>query len=128
MMENLKRFRIEFTVDVHYEGVTKDWDYSNDDIKNFALQELECMSPYPFDITFSEADNPWHTGTPTEEGDYLCWVKGSFGIKHGLYYNRCKYKDGNWFDDEVTNYNLKNLCFQVIAWQKITPYKREERK
>lgn len=79
-------------------------------------------------IWVEESPYSWHTGTPTEEGDYLCWVKGSFGIKHGLYYNRCKYKDGNWFDDEVTNYNLKNLCFQVIAWQKITPYKREERK
>lgn len=70
--------------------------------------------------------SPWHTGTPTEEGDYLCWVKGPFGIKHGLYYNRCKYKDGNWFDDEVTSYNLKNMCFQVIAWQKVEPYKEKE--
>ena len=76
-------------------------------------------------IQHKETENPWHTGTPTEEGDYLCWVKGSFGIKHGLYYNRCKYKDGNWFDDEVTNYNLKDMRFQVIAWQKIEPYKED---
>ena len=71
MTENLKRFRIEFTVDVHHEGVTKDWDWSNDDIKHFALQELECMSPYPLDITFSEIGSPWYTGIPTEEGWYL---------------------------------------------------------
>lgn len=62
MTENEKRFRIEFTVDA--EG------WSDDFIKESAIQELTCMVPYPEDITFSEA-NPWHTGTPTEEGWYL---------------------------------------------------------
>ena len=54
MTQHLKRFRIEFTVNVHHEGVTKDWDWSNEDIKDLALQELNCMSPYPVDITFDE--------------------------------------------------------------------------
>jgi len=54
MTQHLKRFRIEFTVNTYNEGVTMDWDWSNDDIKGFALQELECMSPCPLDITFSE--------------------------------------------------------------------------
>ena len=54
MTQHLKRFRIEFTVNTYNEGVTMNWDWSNDDIKGFALQELECMSPCPLDITFSE--------------------------------------------------------------------------
>ena len=58
-----KRYRIEFTVD------TDGW--SDESIKDMALQELTCMVPYPEDITFSEVDNPWHTGTPIEEGWYL---------------------------------------------------------
>lgn len=44
-----KRYRIEFTVE-------KD-DWSEDYIKSSAIQELECMVPFPEDITFSEADN-----------------------------------------------------------------------
>ena len=65
MKEHEKRFRIEFTVDVHNEGVTKEWDWSNDDIKEMALQELDCMSPWPFNVTFSEVEDDCHTETPT---------------------------------------------------------------
>lgn len=51
-----KRFRIEFTVDVSNERSDGkgSWDWSNEAIEKFALQELTCMSPYPEDITFSE--------------------------------------------------------------------------
>lgn len=64
MTQHLKRFRIEFTVNTYNEGVTMDWDWSNNDIKDFALQELECMSPCPLDITFSEVTDiqPLHQG------------------------------------------------------------------
>lgn len=113
MVEHKKRFRIEFTVDVHHEGVTKDWDYSNDDIKHFALQELECMSPYPFDITFSEVDNPWHTGTPTEEGWYLIEMKD--WEKQRVYY----------VPDYVSVHDLVlptvQSFYELHLWQKIEP-------
>lgn len=65
MKEHKKRFRIEFTVNVRNEGFDReDWDWSNEHIKSFALQELTCMSPFPDDITFSEVEDTWHTGTP----------------------------------------------------------------
>lgn len=91
MKENMKRFRIDFTVDA--EG------WSDDSIEKSAIQELTCMVPLPEDISFSEVknreklewyqnellvagrklvdvtrmliDRSWHTGTPTEEGWYL---------------------------------------------------------
>lgn len=67
MTENEKRFRIEFTVDA--EG------WSDKFIKDSAIQELTCMVPFPEDISFSEVKNPWHTGTPTEEGWYLVHLR-----------------------------------------------------
>ena len=69
MAENTKRFRIDFTVDA--EG------WSDDFIKESAIQELTCMVPFPEDISFSEVRNPWHTGTPTEEGWYVCKMCGT---------------------------------------------------
>ena len=41
-----KRYRIEFSCDVDMQ--------SNKFIEGQALQELECMVPFPEDITFSE--------------------------------------------------------------------------
>ena len=53
--EHRKRFRIEFSVDVRNENANgKDWDWKNEDIERFALQELEFMSPFPEEIHFSE--------------------------------------------------------------------------
>lgn len=105
MTENLKRFRIEFTVDVHQEGLTKDWDWNNDDIKDSALQELKCMSPAPVDITFSEVGNPWHTGTPTEEGWYLL---------------KCSYLECSDYIYETKYFTFySELSENVIEWQKI---------
>jgi len=96
--ENKKRFRIEFTVDVRNEGCGRaDWDWRNDDIEKFAIQELDCMSPFPEDITFSEVSNSWHTEKPTEEGWYLLKVK---------------------FDDEVI-YDTNRLiqCLWGLDWK-----------
>ena len=117
MTENLKRFRIEFTVDVHHEGVTKDWDWSNEEIKHSAIQELTCMVPYPEDITFSEA-NPWHTGTPTEEGWYL--VAFNYEFEEGVRYTTDYFKDGKWAFPMVRDIS------KIVAWQKIEPYKEKE--
>ena len=119
MKEHEKRFRIEFTVDVHYEGVTKEWDLSNDDIKEIVEQELDCMSPYPFDITFSEVENPWHTGTPTEEGWYLLHLREDKAMWKDKPF--CvAYMDGHrWLS--INDFFI--LVDDVIAWQKIEPFK-----
>lgn len=41
-----RRYRIEFTIDTE-----KEW--SDEIIEKGAIQELECMAPFPTDITFS---------------------------------------------------------------------------
>ena len=106
MTENRKRFRIEFTVDA--EG------WSDKFIKDSAIQELTCMVPYPEDITFSEA-NPWHTGTPTEEGDYLLVLKAPNGKPH--YFPNTLNKGKKW------RYVFRGA---IIAYQKIEPYKEKD--
>ena len=102
MTENEKRFRIEFTVDA--EG------WSDKFIKDSAIQELNCMVPYPEDITFSEA-NPWHTGTPSDGGLFLVYLKdGTYDI----------YEFGK-------EYKAWDIGFSnVVAWQKIEHYKEKE--
>lgn len=108
MTENKKRFRIEFTVDA--EG------WSDKFIKDSAIQELTCMVPYPEDITFSEVENPWHTGTPTEEGLY--WVVLQFHDD-----------DGEVFYDYAVSHWSRLFGWDnsfVVAWQKIEPYKEKE--
>ena len=48
----------------------------------------------------------WHTGTPTEEGDYIVLIDG----EHFL-----------WQVDDLALWNFD----PVIAWQKIEPFKEE---
>lgn len=101
MTENKKRFRIEFTVDA--EG------WSDESIKHNAIQELTCMVPYPEDITFSEVSNPWHTGTPSEEGWYLLHVRGTIPFR--VAYMR------NWQWLSTDDSRIRTDV--VIEWQKI---------
>ena len=83
-----KRYRIEFTVE-------KD-DWSEDSIKESAIQELECMVPFPDDITFSEA-NPWHTEPPTKEGVSLILHILSNEDDIEGYYQSGYYEQNRWF-------------------------------
>ena len=106
MTENKKRFRIEFTVDA--EG------WSDDFIKDSAIQELTCMVPYPEDITFSEVGSPWHTDTPTEEGDYLCKIKS----KDGFRYVVLEWSDG-WKICGCPVFKVFAEDEAIIEWQKI---------
>lgn len=62
--------------------------------------------------------NPWHTGDPTEEGDYLCVFQSIWDVE----YYWC-YWDGAWniyFDDYDPD------TYTIVAWQKIT-YKEKEK-
>lgn len=55
--------------------------------------------------------SPWHTGTPTEEGDFLLLVDKGMP----------RYTLGRWSG----HWEFSNQDF-VIAWQKIEPFKESE--
>ena len=61
----------------------------------------------------------WHTGTPPDEGDYLCWT---------IYKEHNGAMVYHWSDKKswelVPNYPIEDE--RIIAWQKITPYEGEE--
>lgn len=61
----------------------------------------------------------WHTGTPTEDGYYLCHVQFNsedYESDEEGYDLPYWFKDGSWGDESV----------RVIAWWKIEPYKEKE--
>lgn len=74
-----------------------------------------------------KTSSPWHTGTPTESGEYLVCIK----YNHGTYYTTANYVEP--FNPHTGWYNLKppseidaeKWCkehgIEVIAWQRITP-------
>ena len=74
-------------------------------IEAFPLEELE--------------ENPWHTGTPQEEGRYLVHLRG----KHnGIEYEEAC--DFEWLKDYFDFPDRDDYrVFEVVAWQKITQYK-----
>ena len=89
--------------------------------KNFKyIRCRNCNSVSDFYKTIEESENawnkrpsPWHTGTPTEEGWYLLAVRHEEGIDY--YANRwIKIIDYQW---------MYAMYGEVVAWQKIEPYK-----
>lgn len=74
----------------------------------------------------------WNTGTPTESGEYLVCIR----YNHGTYYTTANYVEP--FNPHTGWYNLKppseidaeKWCkehgIEVIAWQRITPYKEAQ--
>lgn len=79
-----------------------------------------------------ELDNPWHTGTPTETGEYLVCIRYDFG-KEG--YTTANYVEPfnphtGWYDlkppsEEDGHEWCKKNGIEVIAWQKIETYKEK---
>ena len=62
-------------------------------------------------IHHKETASPWHTGTPTEGGLFLVYMKGG-------YYDVCEFND---------DYERWDIGFKgVVAWQKIEPYKETD--
>ena len=63
----------------------------------------------------AKVSNNWHTGLPTEEGDYLVKVD----VEHNVYpYHILKWHKGGWY----SHYNMDYpACPQhsVLKWQKI---------
>ncbi len=72
-------------------------------------------------IKKEEQNTNWHTGTPTEEGDYLVAVKYEpvIGVEYQV--NRYLLEPYNSFI-----YKLAGEGGRIIAWQKIEPYKETD--
>lgn len=72
---------------------------------------------------FVRLPNPWHTGTPTEDGLYWVAVRFSFSndiikpFAETIRYGATPFNNGSW--------NLE-LPYVVVAWQKIIPYEESE--
>lgn len=70
--------------------------------------------------------NPWHTGKPTEDGEYvvLCQYRKDDG-KLRKYKTVFEFKNGEWTKLPALEGNLDE--YKLIAWygQKITPYEGE---
>ena len=64
--------------------------------------------------------NPWHTGTPTEEGWYLLAYKYGGGTR--IYYEVIRW-EGIWKDEDI-GWDAQKV--QDLAYCKIEPYKETE--
>ena len=79
----------------------------------------DCIDAVIYKVNELPVDSPWHTGTPTEEGCYYAVV--CKGWKRP--YNRLAFVyDGKLYclDDSS---DFEDFPHEVIAYQKITPYK-----
>ena len=59
----------------------------------------------------------WHTGTPTEEGWYLCWVSFPKEIAPMVY---------KWKNNKFMLTDIWESDDDILMWQKIEPYKEKE--
>jgi len=64
-----------------------------------------------------KASNNWHTGTPTEEGDYLVAFRMS---DNSVEYGWCNWNNGAW--DILCDFDPTNGSCGMVAWMPITPY------
>ena len=61
-------------------------------------------------------DNPWNTGTPADEGDYIVAFRMS---DNSVEYGWCNWNNGAW--DILFDYDTTDGSCGMIAWQKIEP-------
>ena len=75
-------------------------------------QKDHCITPNDFQrfnhIEIKEPHENWHTGTPTEEGWYLCQTKAYWIVL---------------FFDSILGWVEKKEAPYIEAWQKIEPYR-----
>ena len=72
---------------------------------------VDCINAIIYKVNELAAENPWHTGTPTEEGWYL--IQDSDGA--GTFF------ETEYFDTErIAKWSDDNK-FDGLAWQKIEP-------
>lgn len=88
-----------------------------------SLPDNGCYWYRWFKDLIQKTENPWHTGTPTEEGNYIVHFCG-------------KDADGESYEyDEVHEYKdllkyiaIEDSHFKIVAWQKYEPYQGEKEK
>lgn len=74
-------------------------------------------SPWQQRVLHEElADSPWHTGTPTEEGDYLLQIE-----------HMCKTYFVAWTLKRFGEELIPKIPQSTVAWWKIEPYKEKDK-
>lgn len=68
-------------------------------------------------------NNPWHTGTPTEDGEYVCTVK--IYLRHESDVAPFSYDKLLYFKDGSITNCLIGEKFEIVRWRKIEPYKEK---
>ena len=68
-----------------------------------------------------ETEGNWHTGTPTEDGDYICAFRQS---DDSIEYGWCEW-DGKGFDI-LCDYDP--LVTPIVAWMPIPPFEASKEK
>lgn len=71
-----------------------------------------------FKDLIQKTENPWHTGTPTEEGWYL--IAFNYEFEEGVRYTTDYLKDGKWAFPMVRDIS------KIRAWMPITPFEEKE--
>lgn len=62
-------------------------------------------------------DNPWHTGKPTEEGEYICaFLMSDESVEYGW----CCWDGTGW--GILCDYDPKDSPIAIVGWWKITPF------
>ena len=84
--------------------------------KDYGWSEMEKML---YEILIELDDSDWHTGTPTEDGYYLCHFKDG----HKTFDACFRFRNGAW---DIGGYSINPYTFEVIAWQKIEPFEEAE--
>ena len=77
--------------------------------------EIESIL-YEILTELDDEDNNWHTGTPTEDGWYLCWVSFTKEIAPMVY---------KWKNDKFMLTDTWESDDDILMWQKIEPYKED---
>lgn len=71
--------------------------------------------------------NPWHTGTPTDEGWYLVAYECIHECKNK---GKLEYHTMHIFENELGYKDIRGRAsddvWKAVAWQKITPYEEKE--
>ena len=98
----------------HSSDCEEDEEYSIYCGKCYCSTEKVCTYGEAVNLWNNRPSN-WHTGTPTEEGWYLVTSGGN---------NSASYDIGKWDGESFCYMEYLNSA-DVVAWQKIEPYKED---
>ena len=79
----------------------------------------ECVKKETAIEKWNNRPSPWHTGTPTEAGDY--YIAFRYFIGADVEYGWASW-DGKGWDINFMGWDFSN---KILAWHKIEPYKED---